>query len=71
MALPHELSDVQLADDAHLGGAGVAKVGVVRPDGDPRVTVLWRRCGMRESIVSAMCWSRRFHEETRPRNIER
>ena len=40
MPLSHELSDVQLADDAHLGGASVAKVGVVRPDGDPRVTVL-------------------------------
>src|SRR5215213_9501377 len=40
VALPHELSDVQLADNAHLGGAGIAKVRVVRPDRYPRVTVL-------------------------------
>src|SRR5215204_1839113 len=40
VALPHELADVELADDTHLGGAGVTKVRVVRPDGCPRVTIL-------------------------------
>jgi hypothetical protein len=36
VALAHELADVPLARLAELGGAGIAKVRVVRPDGDPR-----------------------------------
>jgi hypothetical protein len=40
MPFPHQLPDIHLADDAHLGGASVSEVGVMSPDRDAGLAVV-------------------------------
>ena len=73
VVFPGQLTDGQLAVGGHLGGAGVADVGVVRPHHDsagsgPPCASRWATSA---PSVCAMCLSRMFHDVTRPRNMLR
>lgn len=64
--------DIELASIAHLRGAGIAHVRVVRPDQRPSAFSRRRpKCARSASSMSAMCVSHKFQEEIRPWNIER
>ena len=69
--LPHELADVELPAAAHLRRPRVAEVGVVRPDAQLRRLATALEMLDEDSSVSTMCVSRRFHDDTRPWNIDR
>ena len=66
-----ELADIELATLAHFGRTGVAEMGIMLQDGNLRASNLPTEILNRASRVSALCRSRRFHDDTSSRNTDR
>ena len=68
-----KLTQRQLTVGRHFRRPSITDMRVVRPHNDSRWRVLsWpSKWASNASSVWAMCWSRRFHDVTRPPNIAR